>query len=120
MSLRLHPIARRGLGLLRRSARSSGIRFKVTSGRRSLAEQRRLRELFEAGDPRQRLPVALPGFSQHNYGLAIDVVGEGGRHADLIGLARQIGWTWGGPADAVHLQVISQPEWRALLARALR
>jgi len=38
------------------------------SGRRSLAEQRKLYETISTGRP-----VAYPGCSQHNYGFAVDV-----------------------------------------------
>lgn len=44
--------------------------WTVTSGYRSLAEQRVLRAKYEAGGPL----AARPGASAHNYGLAIDVV----------------------------------------------
>lgn len=41
----------------------------VTSGYRSLDEQKRLHDLFLAGGPK----ATAPGNSAHNYGLAVDV-----------------------------------------------
>lgn len=61
-------------GALLEDLRTSGIRFRLTSGRRSRAEQTRLYNDFLAG--RTRLPVARPGSSLHELGLAIDLVFE--------------------------------------------
>lgn len=52
--------------------RAVGFRPTVTSGRRTSAEQTRLYRDFLAG--RSRLPVARPGTSFHEFGLAVDLV----------------------------------------------
>jgi LAS superfamily LD-carboxypeptidase LdcB len=72
----------------------------VTSGYRSLSEQRRLYALYTSG--RHRYPVAPPGKSYHNYGLAVDVVTRN-NHA-LGRWWESIGGTWGGARDPVHFQ----------------
>jgi len=70
---------------------------KVTSTYRSLAEQAELYREYLAG--RHPYPVAPPGRSLHNYGLAADIVCD-----DLPWLG-QVWQNWGGywsPADDIH------------------
>lgn len=84
-----------------RAMRTVGIRFRVTSTRRSFAEQKILWERWLAG--KSTIPAAPPGKSRHQLGLAIDVVfhDPGGLEASVrsakIHLIR-----WAGPGDAVH------------------
>lgn len=113
--LGLHPMAKLGLEELRAGARRQGLKFTVTSKVRSIDRQFELFKLHAAGDPRQRLPVAIPGRSTHNYGLAVDLVADGGRQAELAKLAQSIGWTWAGPRDPVHFQVATQAAWSQAL-----
>lgn len=81
----------------------------VTSGFRSMEEQERLRRRFLEG--RSVLHAAKPGCSQHNYGLAVDMVIAGdfwGPRQKALGFewARQGGqWT---VADPVHFGVFWQ------------
>lgn len=84
------------------------IPYRITSLRRSIAEQSRLYRRYLAGQ--HPLPVAPPGCSQHNYGLAFDMVVE--NTSDLQFLAavwKSWGGYWGGNRDPVHFGVPSFP-----------
>lgn len=91
---------------LLRDLRKVGVRFHVTSGRRTRAEQTRLYTQFLEG--RTRLPVAPPGSSFHELGLAIDLVFE-----DLFEwlavarLAPAYGLLW-RRSDPVHFELAPQ------------
>lgn len=78
-------------------ARQYQLRPRVTSTFRSMNEQARLYDLYLRG--RHPYPVAKPGASQHNYGLAIDLTAT-----DLHWLGAV--WRhWGGlwvPSDPIH------------------
>lgn len=81
-------------------ARWAGLNPQVTSTYRSLKEQARLYREYQAG--RHPLPVAPPGRSLHNYGLAVDLVAD-----DLPRLGRlwmQVGGSWSA-SDPVHFGV---------------
>lgn len=80
-------------------ARSYGLKPVVTSTYRSVSEQRRLYERWLAGQ--HPYPVAPPGRSLHNYGLAIDLVC--GNQAWLGSVWRSWGGVW-SPSDNVHFQ----------------
>ena len=74
----------------------------VTSGFRSLEEQRILHEKYLAGGPR----AAPPGKSAHNFGLAVDVVLDGdpgtpGLQPDWHPTPGD-GWFWVRDAIAPH------------------
>lgn len=73
------------------------LRPRVTSTYRSISEQRRLYERYIAGE--HPYPVAKPGESLHNYGLAIDLVSDDNAWLGAV-------WKhWGGawtPKDDVH------------------
>lgn len=69
----------------------------VTSTRRTIAEQKRLYEAWRRGQ--HAYPVAPPGQSAHNYGLAIDLVS---RNNNWLG---RVWCHWGGlwsMRDRVH------------------
>jgi len=73
----------------------------VTSARRSRAEQRALYARYLRGE--SRFPVAPPGTSKHERGLAFDLVTE----PDVNDQLGRIWNTWGGywtPSDRVHFQ----------------
>ena len=116
----LHPIARRALAELQSVAQLEGLRFRLTSGKRTAGSQTELYRRYVTGDPRQPFPVALPGTSTHEYGLAVDLVESSGRQLDLAALAGSLGWTWAGPRDPVHFQVVSQADWSWALTLAPR
>jgi len=73
---------------------------RVTSTFRSIPEQAELYRKYLAGQ--HPYPVAPPGESMHNYGLAIDIVCD-----DLEWLGHV--WKhWGGywsPADEIHFSI---------------
>ena len=90
-------------------AAAQGWDVDVTSGVRTLAEQQRLLDRRKAG--LQQLHVARPGCSQHQYGLAVDMVIAG----DMWGPRQKaLGFEWarqGGQwnvADPVHFGVFWQ------------
>ncbi len=82
-------------------AESNGYRPRVTSTRRSRVEQIRLYRRYLQG--RQPYPVAYPGTSAHEVGLALDLVSR-----DNAALGRawaELGGRWAGPGDPVHFGV---------------
>lgn len=80
---------------------SNGIRFTVTSTKRSWAEQKRLFEKFLRGE--SRFPAAPPGKSKHQLGQAIDVVfhDPGGLEVAVRSAGVHL-LRWAGPGDSVH------------------
>lgn len=86
-------------------AESIGARPRVTSTFRSIREQRRLFEEFQAG--RSRFPVARPGNSLHNFGLAFDMVSRSAPFQRHLGQVwDSAGFRWGGNFnDAPHFAI---------------
>ncbi len=87
-----------------------GITIKVSSGFRSVERQRQL----YANRRSNPYPVAVPGTSKHERGLAVDVVPVGARTAAVwraIGEeAKRAGLRWGGDfarPDPVHVELAS-------------
>lgn len=80
--------------------------YAVTSTRRTHALQARLYRDFVAG--RSRYPVAPPGRSWHEYGLAWDMVAPLAELRRLGALWRRVGGTWGGEKDPIHFQASSR------------
>lgn len=77
---------------------------RVTSVKRSRALQRSLYASYRAG--RSSYPAAPPGTSQHEYGLAWDMVTE--PYSALYTLGAwwtQAGGQWGGEKDPIHFGV---------------
>jgi len=82
---------------------------RITSTIRSHSEQRRLYNRFLAGQA--GYPVAPPGQSAHEYGLAFDmVVSPMEALADVGYTWRQWGGGW-NPADAVHFELPGASDW---------
>lgn len=82
-------------------ARDHHLNPQITSTFRSIGRQKALYEARQRGD--HPLPVAPPGCSYHNYGLAFDMVAD-----DLPWLGRvwqSWGGVWGGKSDPVHFQI---------------
>jgi LAS superfamily LD-carboxypeptidase LdcB len=73
---------------------------EVTSTFRSYAEQHRLYQEWVAG--RHPYPVAPPGKSAHNYGMAVDLVSSDNNW--LGGVWRYWGGVW-SPTDEIHYGV---------------
>ncbi len=64
---------------LDRLIRDSGGKIKIGSGYRSIAQQAVLYDRYRRGVKGQA-PAAKPGRSNHNFGLAADLVYQGGMH----------------------------------------
>lgn len=73
---------------------------RITSARRSRAEQERLYRRFLAGQ--SKYPVARPGTSRHEQGRAIDLIAAPEVLRRLGALWRSRGGRWGGEADPIH------------------
>lgn len=81
--------------------RANGIRYRVTSTKRTRTEQIVLWKRFLAG--KSRFPAARPGTSKHETGQAIDVVfDDPGGLAVAVRSAEIHLLRWAGPRDSVH------------------
>lgn len=77
-------------------------RIRITSTRRSRAQQVALYKSFLAG--RSSYPVAPPGSSMHELGLAFDVVTEPYSALAALGaLWQKAGFTWNA-SDPIHFE----------------
>lgn len=75
---------------------------RVSSGRRSRAEQARLYRRYLAGQ--SRFPAAPPGRSKHELGRAIDIVARPDVLRRLGAIWQRTGFTWGGSRDPIHFE----------------
>lgn len=73
----------------------------LTSAYRSRTDQQRLYNRYLRGE--MPYPVAPPGRSLHNFGLAIDMVSR--NNAALGAYWESLGGVWGGKRDPVHFGV---------------
>lgn len=87
-------------------AEKYGVPVKVTSGYRSLREQKRLRQRWLAGQ--SPWPANKPGDSGHNYGLAWDSVTTPEYQRWWNYVRRYAGFNV-PPHDEIHAEV---PNWR--------
>ena len=101
----LDPRLRPWAAWLYEVAELNRLRPRVTSTFRSFSQQQRLVERFESGE--QQLPVAAPGCSEHQFGLAWDMVTDD--NPALGRLWNSVGGTWGGRGDPVHFGVGFRP-----------
>lgn len=74
----------------------------ITSVRRTRSFQRRLYARYLAGA--NPFPVAPPGASAHEYGLAWDMVGPLPELRRLGKIWTSWGGLWGGARDPIHFQ----------------
>ena len=81
---------------------ANGVRYTVTSVRRSRAQQEALYERYLKGV--NKYPVAVPGTSRHELGLAMDVVMPSWAYAQLGQLWVRMGGRW-SPKDEIHFSV---------------
>lgn len=97
---------------LPRVAKSLGFSAKVTSGYRSKKKQTELYINYQNGY--SPYPAARPGTSDHEIGMAIDVVTN--NQDELVSLLTQAGLYWAGPSDPIHFSAIS-PKSKIIKAR---
>jgi peptidoglycan L-alanyl-D-glutamate endopeptidase CwlK len=124
---RLHPEVLRRVGRVLTSLRARGHRFVASAGYRSFTEQQ---QLFAQGRgaPGPIVTRARPGYSAHNWGLAVDLVHDQpappreeqlrllSESAGIEGLDRNV--TWSMLADGPHLQLdldALQVDWNDFL-----
>jgi LAS superfamily LD-carboxypeptidase LdcB len=84
-------------------ANAHGIPARITSGYRTHAQQRALYRRYLAG--MNPYPVAPPGTSDHEIGLAVDIYTDKPQELAILGRQWQ---SWGGvwsSRDAVHFTV---------------
>lgn len=95
---------------------AKGFDAQIISGYRSYEEQAALFDKFQRGGPQ----AAPPGFSNHNFGLAVDIgLFQNGKYLEESPLYRkagevgkELGLIWGGDwthADEPHFQY--EPTW---------
>lgn len=99
----LHPDLAAVKRNLPKVARSMGFEARVTSGYRSYKKQAWLYDRYQRG--LQEYPVAPPGTSDHEKGLALDVVSTD--TTKLVSLLASVGLSWAGPTDPVHFYFAS-------------
>lgn len=95
---------------LLRYAKSVGIKYVVTSKGRSREKQSQL----YASD--NRFPVAAPGKSQHQYGLAWDISFDLDNNAVFGQFWREAGYGWDSD-DPVHFAYFTRAEWAQILGQ---
>ena len=90
-------------------ARRRGIQLSIVDGRRSFRQQQNLLRRFRAGDS-SVFKAARPGWSFHEYGLAVDVrASPPGGLAGAGAIAEALGLRWGGRfGDPVHFDLGSK------------
>lgn len=99
----LHPQLRPHFELLVRIAQQLDPAARVTSTRRSTAEQTRLYRRYLAGQ--SKFPVARPGTSKHEQGRAIDMVARPEVLRRLGEAWERAGGRWGGRFnDPIHFE----------------
>lgn len=87
---------------LPREAKRLGFEAKVTSGFRTRKKQQELWENWQAGA--SPYPAARPGTSDHERGLAIDVVSNNEKM--LVALLTEAGLYWAGDSDPIHFTML--------------
>lgn len=85
-------------------ARSLGFEVRITSGYRSRATQARLYRDYLNGV--NLYPAAPPGTSDHERGLAIDVLST--NEPLLVELLTGAGLSWAGPEDPIHFAMLGK------------
>lgn len=89
-------------------ARSQGLYARITSTRRSHAQQEVLYRRYQEG--LSRYPAAVPGNSAHEYGLAFDmVISDPGYQRGAGKLWVSWGGVYGNEEDPIHFEY---PSWR--------
>jgi len=103
--LSLPPRIRSGLERAREDLNRRGVRTVVTSTFRSVREQTFLYNMFLRGQT--SFPVAPPGRSRHQFGLAVDLIPVDPSDLPVVvDVMRAVGFRWAGTADSVHFDWI--------------
>lgn len=84
---------------------------RLTSGFRSYDEQAAL--YMRPG----KYPVSTPGYSQHEYGLAYDLVADDQDLAAYVG--ELLGMVWSS-TDPVHFAAFKREDWKAVIQAAIQ
>jgi hypothetical protein len=79
----------------------AGFQVRITSGWRSRATQTKLYNDYIRGA--STYPVAKPGTSKHEKGLALDILST--NTTALVKLLTSVGLVWGGIKDPIHFQI---------------
>lgn len=92
------------------AASQAGMSPRVTSTRRSTAEQARLYRRYLAGQ--SQYPVAPPGTSAHEFGYAFDMIVNYAEYLPQLGqLWQSWGGVWGGAFnDPIHFEFPGFPK----------
>jgi len=75
---------------------------QLTRGYSTPTHQRKLYRRFLAGT--HQFPVAPPGSSMHEKGLAIDLWADSEELSRLGAIWRKAGGIWGGAVDPIHFE----------------
>ena len=102
---KIHPVLKAIVRNLPRVAAKQGFRVRVTSGYRSRALQTKLYKEFLAG--KSIYPVNPPGTSEHEKGLALDILSTNTNL--LVSDLAQAGLYWAGPSDPIHFGLTPRP-----------
>jgi hypothetical protein len=102
---RVHPKLKTIARNLPRVARAQGFEVRITSGFRSRAQQQFLYNSYVRGE--SHYPVAPPGTSDHEKGLALDILSTNTNR--LVQLLQSVGLYWAGPMDDIHFTLVPRP-----------
>lgn len=104
---------KKAVAAMKKVAKAQGLKVRVTSGKRSYAAQLKLYRKYLQG--KSKYPVAPPGTSQHEYGLAVDVNVIPAKWQAWLG---QLWVSWGfgwSPDDPIHFAFYPSVQWSNLL-----
>jgi len=103
--LSLPSAVRIAVSRARKEAAGRGFEAVITSTFRTRSEQEQLFDQFQLGN--RIFPVARPGTSRHEFGLAVDMVAlPASRLPELVNIMRSVGFRWAGPSDTVHFDYV--------------
>ena len=104
-TLALPSEVRVALSRARGDLRARGISTVVTSTFRTVREQTFLYNMFLRGQ--SSFPVAPPGRSRHQFGLAVDLVAVPPSGLPVVvEVMRSVGFQWAGASDTVHFDYV--------------
>jgi LAS superfamily LD-carboxypeptidase LdcB len=101
----LQPRMKMGASLLLQAIAAMGGSARITSTKRSKAQQTKLYNDYRTG--KSKYPAAPPGQSKHELGLAVDlVVSPASLQVPLGQWWQSVGGTWGGAyQDPIHFEL---------------